>query len=126
MTAPDKPSMAERLRRSRTIAWTVLFGMFVHFALSVGHLDGPTHRNGLLLAALERLVGPVAEGHHSDTRQDCSICLIAALGAALPTPPPGSAICQPACILIDWAEGSVKSPALVPAQHYEIRAPPSV
>jgi hypothetical protein len=126
---PGELTVPEWLRRSQAIAWVTLLGMLFHMAFAFGHIDGPTHRDGFLLASFERLlVGrgeEPASGHHDNhIQRRCDICIIGSMGAALPAPPAIHVLSEITFHTIDWVATAARLYTPAPASHYEIRGPP--
>ncbi|MBB4170558.1 hypothetical protein FHX09_004438 [Rhizobium sp. BK538] len=129
---PRNLIVPERLQRSRAIGWVALLGMLLQLALSIGHIDGPYHQDGLLLSATEKLVTPVGnepQSRHDDDEHphhDCNICLISALATALLMLSAGSVLYEPAIFMIAWVALASRRQMFLSSKHYEIRGPPSV
>lgn len=125
---PSELTVPEWLRRSQAIAWVTLLGMLFHIAFAFGHIDGPTHRNGLLLSSFERSLagsgeGP-ASGHHDDKSQGrCDICIIGSMGAALPAPAAVHVLSELTFYAIDWVATAARPDTRELSSHYDIRGP---
>jgi hypothetical protein len=122
-------TVPEWLRRSQAIVWVTLLGMLFHMAFAFGHIDGPTHRDGFLLASFERLLaGPgeePASGHHDNNSQGhCDICIIGSMGAARPAPSAVHVLSELSFYTINWVATAARRDTLDPASHHEIRGPP--
>jgi hypothetical protein len=119
----------EWLRRSQAIAWVTLLGMLFHIVFAFGHIDGPAHRDGFLVAGFERLLaGPgdePASGHHDNSSQGlCDICIIGSIGAARPAPSAVHVLSELTFYPINWVATAARLDTLGPASQYEIRGPP--
>jgi hypothetical protein len=126
---PGELTVPEWLRRSQAIAWVTLLGVLFHMAFAFGHIDGSTHRNGLLLSSFERLLAGSGEepasGHHDDKSQGhCDICIIGSMGAALPAPPAVHVLSELTFYTIDWVAAAARPDTIELSSHCDIRGPP--
>jgi hypothetical protein len=126
---PGELTVPEWLRRSQAIAWVTLLGVFFHMAFAFGHIDGSTHRNGLLFSSFERLLAgseeEPASGHHDDKSPGhCDICIIGSMGAALPAAPAVHVLSELTFYTIDWVANVARPDIIELSSHYGIRGPP--
>lgn len=122
-------TVPEWLRRSQAMVWVTLLGMLFHMAFAFGHIDGPTHRDGLLSASFERLLAgrgeePASEHHDNNSQGRRDICIISSMGAALPAPSAVHVRSELTFHTIDWVATAARSDTPAPASQYEIRGPP--
>lgn len=126
----NRRSWPRHAGRQTVVACLALCGLLLQLLLSIGHVDGPVHRDGLVLTALEKVVFS-GQGHASPdhdqhpAKHDCSLCSIAAVVAA--GTPPGIAIPG---LTFGKYEPAAAFPAVgqqrLCASHYAIRGPPLV
>jgi hypothetical protein len=127
----DRCDLLKKSRQSHAFAWLPLLGMLLQLAFSVGHFDGPDHREGYFGSAIEDLFAVAdandwpASHDKQHGRQECAICLIASLGVVLPMPAGGSLLPEPIDHAIRWFEISNAAAAVPTTSNHAIRGPPS-
>jgi len=122
--------LVKTIRQSHAFAWLPLLGMFLQLVFSIGHFDGPNHRDGYFDSAIGDLFA-VADASGSPTRHDkqhgrheCAICLMASLGVVLPMPAGGSLLPESMHLAIRWFENSNPAATVPTVSNHTIRGPP--